>query len=221
MKTFDDIKDHLFDGSLRGADLTGANLRGAYLRGANFSRANLFGADLTGANLRGADLHWADLCNADLNGADLYNADLIWSLLNEADLTETNLSGTDLHGTNLTGTNLTGTVLDPDAPIPSILDKEILDAGLEIDEKWVLGWRTRHSQYTGLTEYVVRNEPYVAPWFSVCKETSCHPGIYLTSKEWLEENYSDQYLVRCKCLRSELIHAKDKWRCKRLWIIEG
>ena len=157
------------------------------------------------ANLQGADLSDANLSDTNLRHADLRYANLI--------------------GANLLGADLSGTCLDPDAPIPTIPDSEIVNnAGLEIqtvdNEERVYGWRTETSQHAGNTHYVPKNEPYEAPVFSVDTDTSCHPGIYLASENWLAHNYYvDVPLVRCYCLRSELIHAGDKWRCKRLWVI--
>jgi hypothetical protein len=50
--------------------------------------------------------------------------------------------------------------------------------------------------------------------------TQCHPGIYLASRDWLARYYTDVAVVRCYCLRSELVCAGDKWRCKRLWVVD-
>ena len=159
----------------------------------------------------GADLSWVDL-----RGANLTRADLTRANLNGADLTEARLTKTDL-----TGANLTNTCLDPNAPVPGLSDEEILRAGLRIEGDLVYGWRTKISIHCGRTQY----EPgkcYEAPWFSVCQETECHPGIYLASEEWLNCWYPLKWglkRVRCYCRRDELIHAKDKWRCKRLWVV--
>ena len=170
----------------------------ASLARANLTRANLTNAHLTRANLTNAHLFKANLAEANLAGADL--------------------TGANLAGADLTNANLTGTCLDPEAPVPGLSDEEILRAGLEIDGDLVYGWRTKISIHCGDTTY----EPgkcYEAPWFSVCQETSCHPGIYLTSEEWLDYKYGERSRVRCYCRRDELIHAGDKWRCKRLWVV--
>jgi len=180
-----------------------ANLAWANLARANLTDANLNGANLTDANLTDANLTWASLTEANLTRANLTNAKLI-----DANLT----------WANLTNANLTGTCLDPEAPVPYLTDEEILRAGLEIDGDLVYGWRTKISIHCGRTMY----EPdkcYTAPWFSVCQERSCHPGIYLAGKEWLVHEYGGYSRVRCYCRRDELIHARDKWRCKRLWVV--
>jgi hypothetical protein len=190
----------LVNACLHDLNLRGTNLRGTNLRGANLSGANLRGANLSGANLYGTSLRDADLSDANLRGA--------------------NLNGANLRGAKLTGANLTNTCLDPEAPIPELTDKEILDAGLEIRGDLVYGWRTRVSQHVGSTEYEVGKE-YQAPWFSVCQKTECHPGLYLASREWLWDNYGFTHNeVHCYCRRDELVHVGDKWRAKRLWIVE-
>jgi uncharacterized protein YjbI with pentapeptide repeats len=156
-----------------------------------------------------------DLRGAYLSGANLRGADL-----SKASLSKAYLSGAYLSGANLRGANLSGTCLDPVAPVPSITDEEILCAGFEIrgDEIW--GWRTRVSQHCGTTVYTPGE--HVAPVFSV-DTTPCHPGIYIASLAWLRGQYcalTDADFVRCRCLRSELVHAGDKWRAKRIWVVE-
>jgi hypothetical protein len=146
----------------------------------------------------------ADLSGADLRGADLRGANLGWANLGWADLS---------------GADLGNTCLDPSTPLPEIPDAEILAAGLEIVGDRVYGWRTERSQHVGSTRYAPRPEPYEAPWFSSDSSTPCHPGIYLAGREWMDGEYPDADLVRCYCLRSELLHAGDKWRCRRLWIV--
>jgi hypothetical protein len=173
---------------LRHAYLRGANLQGNYLRGADLRHANLQRADLRGADLRHANLQDADLRGANLQDADLQGADLL------------------------------NTILDPAAPMPAIPDAAICEAGLTIDGDIVRGWRTAKSIHCGTQSYTAQAEPYVAPYFSVDQLTPCHPGIYLASLDWLREEYPDVEIVPCHCLRSELVHAGDKWRCKRLWI---
>jgi hypothetical protein len=100
------------------------------------------------------------------------------------------------------------------------LIKDIKAAGFKVKGKLVYGWRTQRSQYCGSQEYVP-GRCHKAPVFSVDKSTPCHPGIYLASKkDWLEKEYGkDIKLVQCFCRKDELVHAGDKWRCKRLWIV--
>ena len=128
-------------------------------------------------------------------------------IANKANLSGADLSGADLHET----------CLDPEAPIPEISDREILEAGMEIDGEHILAWRTRNSQYVGSTEYTPGT--YTAPVFSVSQETECHPGIYFASVSWLKAKYGRASLVRVRVLRNEAIHVGDKWRAKRIEVL--
>ena len=195
------VRGHMIE---PGADLTGANLPGANLRWADLRGADLTGADLREANLRGANLRWADLYGANLYGANLPGA---------------NLSGANLREANLYRADLRGTCLDPQAPVPVLTDEAARAAGLEPDGDRVWGWRTARSTHCGDEHYTPHREPYVAPWFSVDAETECHPGRYLAGLEQLRAfSGRGHRAVRCWCLRSELVIAGGKCRCKRLWI---
>ena len=184
----------------------GADLRRADLRDADLQKAKLYSANLQSANLQGAKLQVADLRYADLQKACLRDA---------------KLQGADLHGAYLHGAKLTGTCLDPDAVIPELTDEEIISAGLRIEGDRVYGRRTRKSRWVGNTDYTPGLQ-YWCPVFSVCTETECHPGLYLASDKWLDscDEYDGCERVDCYCLRSELVHAGDKWRAKRLWICD-
>lgn len=162
-------------------------------------------ADLRGADLRGADLSGAYLSGAYLRGAYLSGAYLICA---------------DLRGAYLSGADLCDTCLDPRAAVPALIDDELRAAGLDVRGVFVHGFRTRLSQCCGVTDYAPRPEEYVAPWFSVDSLSPCHPGIYIAGRAWLAEKYPAEQLVACHCRRDELVHAGDKWRCKRLWIDE-
>jgi hypothetical protein len=130
------------------------------------------------------------------------------------DLRDANMIGADLRGANLTGT-----CLDPANTPPTLTDEEITTAGLIVDGDLVRGWRTNVSQVCGNTSYEPGSH-HVAPWFSTDSETPCHPGIYLASKGWLASNHEGASIVPCHCLRSELVHAGDKFRAKQIWIEE-
>ena len=147
-------------------------------------------------------------------------ADLRSANLRSADLSGANLSGADLRSANLSGADLSGTVLDSAAGLPAIPDYDITSSGMIVRGPWVYGWRTSRSQHCGSTEYTPCAEPYCAPYFSTDASTACHPGIYLAGKRYLRENYESAEIVPCKCLRSELVHAADKWRAKRIWVGE-
>jgi hypothetical protein len=193
-----------------GANLTRAILTWANLSGANLSEATLRGANLTGATLRGADLYKADLTEASLREADLYKADLSGATLRGADLT----------GASLTGADLPDTVLDHFGYVSDYHDEIFTDNGLEIRGAYIYGWRTAESQFVGNTTYTP-GEVYTAPFFSICQETDCHPGLYFAGQAWLEKNYSGKPIVRCKALRSRIVYAGGKFRTDRLWILEG
>lgn len=101
--------------------------------------------------------------------------------------------------------------------MPNISNDEILDAGFEIQGEYVYGWRTRLSSCSETT--YEPGKVYVASLFSTCKHTDCHPGIYLAPLEWMKFNYGIVDLVRCRCKRSNLFNAGDKWRCRKLEIL--
>jgi hypothetical protein len=183
-----------------------------YLRGANLGDANLGGADLSRAYLRRANLGDANLSRANLGDANLGGANL-----RRAYLVGANLRRADLRGAYLSGAYLSGTCLDPSNTLPTLTDEEITAAGLIVDGDLVRGWRTSVSQVCGNTSYEPGSH-HVAPWFSSDSETPCHPGLYLASQEYLASNHPDASIVPCHCLRSELVHAGDKFRTKQLWI---
>jgi hypothetical protein len=119
----------LYDGSLRGANLSRTNLQGAILfkanlqraylgianlQGANLYRADLQGASLSGANLQEADLLQANLQRADLRGANLQRAYLNWVKLQGAYLVQANLQGAFLLQANLQGAEFDEDTILPD-----------------------------------------------------------------------------------------------------------
>jgi hypothetical protein len=183
----------------------------------NLSCANFSNKILSGYRFYYSDLRYSDLSGSRLDGACLYGVDLREANLSGADLAQANLSRTRLEEANLSGANLKNTVLDPRAKPSDIPDERIVRAGLEINGGFVLGWRTQVSTHVGMTRY----EPgaiYVAPIFSICQETECHPGIYLSGRRWLE-NHDYYALVRVACLRKELVNVGDKWRAKRILVL--
>ena len=117
------------------------------------------------------------------------------------------------------GTNLGATCLNLPKEYEPPSDEKVLAAGLEVDGDHVVGWRTARSVSFGDTQYVVGN-CYEAPFFSICDKTKSHPGLYFASLEWLKENYPNETFVKCKCLKKEMACGVDRWRAKRLWIVE-
>jgi hypothetical protein len=186
----------------------------------NFNRANLHGADLHRANLHRANLHGANLHGADLREADLGRANLGRANLSGANLSGANLSGADLENLEINhNTNFSKTILSKTDSVHIVTTKEILNAGMEIEGDFVIGYRTSVSKKI---EPQVRYTPgsiLTAPYFSLDRNTNCHPGLYIASERWLTcANYDKPY-VRVCCRRDELIHAGDKWRAKRLMVL--
>ena len=179
-------------------------------------------ADLSNADLRNADLSGADLSNAYLRNANLYRADLDGANLRAAYLSNADLRNANLSYANLDGAYLSGTCLDPDRHVPLLPDEEITDAGLELDvidgREIVRGYRTATSRHVGSHTYTPGW--HEAPVLSLDTSMPCHPGIYLASREWLADQYSDAEVVRCWCYRDELVHAGDKWRSQRIFVEE-
>lgn len=176
-------------------------------RPCDFKCAVLRGIDFSYADLEGADFQFADLKCANFYHAKLAGANLSDALLGHADFCMADLDHT---------------VLDPANILPPIPEAEILAAGLELDtfegEDIVIGYRTMFSQHVGRDKY--RGGLYYrAPVFSCCQKTSCHPGIYMDSRENIETEYPDVKLVRCWCFRSDLLHASSKWRAKLVHIM--
>jgi hypothetical protein len=190
-----------------------ANLRGANLRGAELDSANMVGASLRGADLRGANLRGANLERACLEGSYLRVANL-----RGANLRGACLEGADLRGANLAGANLEGTAIDP-ASVAHATADALAEAGLRVDGEYVYGLRTRVSQHVGDTDY---SKPgiYSAPVFSVCTNTSCHPGIYLASAQWLDGNGYSGDRVKCRALIADCIVAGDKVRARKIEVLK-
>jgi hypothetical protein len=182
----------------------------ADLVGANFANANLTGARFECVNLTGADFYGADLTRADLTRANLRSANLTGARFEYAKLVSVNFKGADF----------TNTILDPNRPLRILSVEELTSAGLELDGEFVLGWRSKKSIHCGNTAYEVGKE-YSASWFSSDETSACHPGIYFASKEWLKTNYPEEKkLVRVRARRDEVVHAGDKFRAKRIWVLE-
>lgn len=193
-----DFHDVGLDGScLSGYDFSGANFPNSSFSNSYLCRTSFVGANLSGVDFKCANLSEANFCGADLSGA--------------------NLSFTRLDLTKFNDANLNGTILDPKNKITPLSDDELED--FEIDGDYVIGYRTQYSIIIGSTRYHT-GRMYEAPYFSVDHMTSCHPGIYMASKKYIMRMYSRHSIVKCKCLRSELIKAGDKFRAKRIWIIE-
>jgi len=84
------------------------------------------------------------------------------------------------------------------------------------DTCWVYGWRVEKSVTSGRTYYILGK--HTAPYFST-SNTKRNPGLYLSSREWLEKNYPRRRIVRVRCRRKNLHKAGDKWRCRKLEVL--
>ena len=138
---------------------------------------------------------------ADLRGADLSEANLRWANLRWADL-----SGADLRGT----------VLAPSLSPWAWTQAHGLNTRTVDGRALGLYRRTRASNHiTPATTY----EPgtlYIAPVFSRCQVTECHPGLYVAGKDYI----SDDVLVLAAGWVDELLPCgPDKARLPRLRIV--
>lgn len=165
------------------------------LRGANLREANLGGAKLSGANLRAADLREANLGGADLIGA--------------------NLSGANLSEADLSGADLRGTCLDPLAPIPDATNR-LVSVGFVIDaDGYFTARRTLLSQHVGVSIYGPGE--HVAPVFSRCTATDCHPGLYFLEPG--DTTYDGNEMVTVRVHVGDVVAGPTKFRCRRFTVV--
>ena len=134
---------------------------------------NLRYADLSYANLHNADLRYADLSYANLRYADLSYADLHGANLRYADLRYANLRDAHLHNAQLVGT-----CLEPVESPWSWCKRHGCICRSVDGRTLVLGSRTTNQPVLNGPDYEV-GRLYVAPIFSRCPVTSCHPGLYV------------------------------------------
>ena len=177
-------------------------------RRADLSRVDLSEANLRRANLRRADLSWADLSGVDLSEANLRRANL-----RRADLSWANLSWANLSEANLSEANLSLTVLDPSLPPNKGRDSDVW----ETDGEHLIGYRTRNSPVIGGNTYKDGKE-YVAPYFSVCPLTDCHPGLFVcrTIEEAQEHG---KEIIKVRFLWADLHTTPGKSRVRKFTVI--
>jgi len=183
-----------------------------YLRGedggkrADLQEADLQGADLQEADLQGADLQGAYLQEANLQGADLQGADLQGAYLQEADL-----QGADLQGAYLQGTILAQMLTAYDWATQNQCTMRTLNF-----RTLCLGSRTQNQPTVGGPDY----EPgslYVAPVFSRCPVTSCHPGLYVEggpdAEKMLVAWWLDEAIIvqKCRVPRFRTLATRDEF----------
>ena len=140
--------------------------------------------------LCGAYLRSANLSSANLSGADLSYADLSYADLYLA------------HDSfEIPATDMSAFEFYPD------------------DDRFVIGYRTKKSTHYGNTVYQV-NEEYEAPIFST-RDQECDSGIYaFPTEKQAREWDSGAPIVKIIALRSEGLHRGDKYRFRRVLVVE-
>jgi len=119
---------------------------------------------------------------ADLVGADLAGAYLVGTNLVEANLARADLTGAYLTGADLTEADLTRTVLDPSLSPWAWTQIHGLGTRSVGDRALGLYRRSRVSQHVTPATIYEPGRLYVAPIFSRCPVTDCHPGLYVSGK---------------------------------------
>ena len=201
---------------LQGADLRVADLQGAVLLGADLLGAVLRGADLWGADLREADLREADLQGADLQGACLQGADLQGTDLQGADLQRADLQGADLQGADLRGADLRGTILAQMLTAYDWATQNQCEMRILNFRTLCLGSRTQNQPTVGVPDYKL-GRLYVAPVFSRCPITSCHPGLYVAggpdTEKMLVAFWLDEAMIveKCRVPRFRTLATRDEF----------
>lgn len=200
----------------------------------NSEKVNLNGLDLRNINLSRSELSDVNFCDSNLIGADFSNAELINSNFNNACLVDVNfkeasLDGASFEGANLTNANLIGSYLYLTKFMNANLMNTILDANNKVPESdlselnedgdFVIGYRTKKSIHLSEMVYLVGN-CYNAPYFSVDIVSVCHPGIYLAPLDWLKKVYAKMKYVKVKAFKNEVLKVEDKYRAKRIWVLE-
>jgi hypothetical protein len=183
---------------------------------ADLSEADLSEADLSRVDLSESNLSRANLSRANLSESNLYRANFSRANLSESNLSRANLSESNLSESNLIDSNIIDTCLDP---LAKIYEEDVrewckeFNIGIEEDGT-IYAYRTKRSQIVGNTVY--SKGIHTAPYFSVDKYTACHPGIYFSSKEWLEKIYIGEELVRIRTHALACCAVNNK--CRARWI---
>ncbi len=133
---------------------------------------------------------------------------------------EKNLSGANLSGADLSRANLSKTVLAPKNKINSRIARKWLKAReIHVDIAGnFIAWRTQQSIHIGSIFYMPG--VYIAPVFSTDKNSTCHPGLYLADKKWLQNEYgSDIALVRVLANVRDAFPVADKMRVRKFEVL--
>jgi hypothetical protein len=220
--------------SFSDASFSDANLSDANLSDANLSDANLIRADLRGANLNGADLSGADLICADLRGANLRGANLSDANLSDANLSDANLSGADLRGANLNGADLSGADLNGAnlngadlSGAKGLLTAREFMAKFERDNFGIIVFKKIGNTSFQRPEYWrIESGQFLEEIVNPLPTLECACGVNFGTLQWVEENYPDVDLWRCRIRFEDLAdicvpyNTDGKARCGRLELIE-
>jgi len=179
-------------------------------------------------NLTDADQYLEVMANHALfvrtNGQEGKRANLRGANLREADLSGTNLSGTDLSGTDLQGLPTPWEwAKTQDYPVRAIQGRTL-----------ICGKRSRTSQHVGSTTYA-EGHVYIAPHFSTCSVTSCHPGLYVANAKhdigpnpihvayWMDEAIvaGDPTDYKCRVRRFYVLRDKEAFDSLTAKTMEG
>jgi hypothetical protein len=85
-----------------------------------------------------------------------------------------------------------------------------------VRDGYVYAWRTAKSQHNGSTEY--RPGIYTAV-LSRDISSSCHPGIYFATQQWLAVHYPSESIVPVRVKLGHIVAAGDKFRTDELEVL--
>lgn len=121
---------------------------------------------------------------------------------------------TNLMGTDLTEAQLTSTVLDP---LNQPNGGRAHDHWTK-DGEYLIGWRTRRPCIQGGPAYEDGKE-YIAPVFSTCPVTQCHPGLYVCQTVEDVGDCEPGERIRVRFRREDLHSVGCKHRVRRFTVI--
>ena len=88
---------------------------------------------------------------------------------------------------------------------------------MDSDDEHFFAYRTERSMHIDERLYKVGVE-YAAPVFSVA-DTSCHPGLYFATLEYIKETYAYINVVKVRIALKDAFRAGYKYRCRRFTVI--
>ncbi len=151
---------------------------------------------------------------------------LDWNDLSDVNLSDADLSGTNLRYANLSGTNLSHADLsDADLSYANLIDADTRSARKTIRRVIQKGggiilYRTKTSEHVGNTVYE-KGRTYVAPSFSLCPNTPCHPGIYGNTLDQIKKIYPTGEVVKIYVRAGEwhFVSEEKGFRAKRVRVV--